>query len=199
MTFNPLPSHEGRRSIAAAISSDKIFQSTSLSRGKTLHGDAQKIWGIFQSTSLSRGKTGNGFGGWGGNGVFQSTSLSRGKTRLRFVRHLRHIFQSTSLSRGKTNGRANFSGYRSLSIHFPLTREDVNIWFAFRVWNLSIHFPLTREDDGACYGKGACGLSIHFPLTREDLIADYKAEHGESFNPLPSHEGRRTKKYWQTT
>ena len=58
----------------------------------------------------------------------------------------------------------------SLSIHFPLTREDV---FPRRVRILQVL------------------LSIHFPLTREDSAGSRLEEKEESFNPLPSHEGRR--------
>ena len=57
----------------------RTFQSTSLSRGKTVIPEWEQPDSTFQSTSLSRGKTifqakDNGIS------IFQSTSLSRGKT-----------------------------------------------------------------------------------------------------------------------
>ena len=60
-------------------------------------------------------------------------------------------FQSTSLSRGKTLPNAGLERYFFLSIHFPLTREDViSASVTGYSKRLSIHFPLTREDpDGA--------------------------------------------------
>ena len=55
-----------------------------------------------------------------------------------------------------------------LSIHFPLTREDMNLVRNHVIYHLSIHFPLTREDNG------------------NSRIAQIPIP----FNPLPSHEGR---------
>ena len=57
MSFNPLPSHEGRLPSCAVYNFSEFFQSTSLSRGKTTFLLIFQISGIFQSTSLSRGKT----------------------------------------------------------------------------------------------------------------------------------------------
>ena len=56
-TFNPLPSHEGRPMSGIIISDQIIFQSTSLSRGKTVLVIVARATRDFQSTSLSRGKT----------------------------------------------------------------------------------------------------------------------------------------------
>ena len=101
-------------------------------------------------------------------------------------------FQSTSLSRGKTSVMAVSRYSASLSIHFPLTREDsvmaVSRYSAStfnplpshegrrrtdsltnQEKNLSIHFPLTREDKQSYLSRTESWLSIHFPLTREDL------------------------------
>ena len=56
------------------------------------------------------------------------------------------VFQSTSLSRGKTAATAIPYDDFGLSIHFPLTREDISRSTSCRITLLSIHFPLTRED-----------------------------------------------------
>ena len=56
-SFNPLPSHEGRLHLAEVVLAYSIFQSTSLSRGKTILSGECMCRGCFQSTSLSRGKT----------------------------------------------------------------------------------------------------------------------------------------------
>ena len=78
-----------------------------------------------------------------------------------------------------------------LSIHFPLTREDHSRRRRPAGPDLSIHFPLTREDLSLIIDLRLVGLSIHFPLTREDSIRPGSCFRIRSFNPLPSHEGRR--------
>ena len=102
--FNPLPSHEGRLRHDIPVICSCVFQSTSLSRGKTKKRAKSREDSDFQSTSLSRGKTCR-FLKWFLTLIFQSTSLSRGKTFWINYNH-RDIF---------------------LSIHFPLTREDCQL------------------------------------------------------------------------
>ena len=100
-----------------------------------------------------------------------------------------------------------------LSIHFPLTREDVDsaasmsVLVAFQSTSLSRgKTDVTNEPDSNDYfqstslsrGKTASGtggirgrnLSIHFPLTREDTGSILSLRIVFPFNPLPSHEGR---------
>ena len=102
VTFNPLPSHEGRR---GRLRVDFLQLCLSihfpLTREDTSFFLCHFLKGAFQSTSLSRGKTAAGLN-QGGRELFQSTSLSRGKTSHSICCNLNH----------------------SLSIHFPLTRED---------------------------------------------------------------------------
>ena len=93
--------------------------------------------------------------------------------RVKKSRCLR-LFQSTSLSRGKTGVLAEGFGINVLSIHFPLTREDVIVQ--------------PREGPGNC-------LSIHFPLTREDGKLELTGYRAIPFNPLPSHEGRHERDF----
>ena len=100
-------------------------------------------------------------------------------------------FQSTSLSRGKTWNTSAMRLTKNLSIHFPLTREDKEGSEKNMGDNLSIHFPLTREDPCTFSFCHRLYLSIHFPLTREDYISHPVMLLIPSFNPLPSHEGRR--------
>ena len=111
-------------SAVPGASSGKSFQSTSLSRGKTTPGLLSTASVFFQSTSLSRGKT-LLFSYLHLTQFFQSTSLSRGKTCGERIPCLIRSFQSTSLSRGKTNLLGPIFNHSSLSIHFPLTREDI--------------------------------------------------------------------------
>lgn len=59
--------------------------------------------------------------------IFQSTSLSRGKTSTICPRTVFATFQSTSLSRGKTEQEPDGTYITILSIHFPLTREDIDL------------------------------------------------------------------------
>ena len=83
----------------------------------------------------------------------------------------------------------NFS---SLSIHFPLTREDyIGLDYARQVifQSTSLSRGKTQFFSG---GRGVCDLSIHFPLTREDKAGNMWEIYNGSFNPLPSHEGRHS-------
>ena len=129
ISFNPLPSHEGRHNrhtYAIIISS---FQSTSLSRGKT-----QPRSSAHSATVLSI-----------------HFPLTREDAPAAVVFSSAMSFQSTSLSRGKTRLKRQRAYERDLSIHFPLTREDsVNRREILRC-TLSIHFPLTREDYAVLY------------------------------------------------
>ena len=146
MSFNPLPSHEGRR--YAGLCSLAF-------RNLSIHFPLTREDGI-EGTMPNRGN------------FFQSTSLSRGKTDHPIQQDIMQVFQSTSLSRGKTIARSIERCFWDLSIHFPLTREDY-LLSGRNVCNLlSIHFPLTREDLSTINSSILECLSIHFPLTRED-------------------------------
>ena len=122
---------------------------------------------------------------------FNPLPSHEGRLSITIVRRWSHFFQSTSLSRGKTAGMPTLRTFEYLSIHFPLTREDNDSDAGMKLTYLSIHFPLTREDPGTLPGLNDYLLSIHFPLTREDRSAVLSAVPRRSFNPLPSHEGRR--------
>ena len=103
--FNPLPSCEGRPLPWAQKNKRSQLQSTSLLRGKTIISIFFHCLIALQSTSLLRGKTMTGNPG----AMFlllQSTSLLRGKTRTRCKASAHGKLQSTSLLRGKT---ANFT------------------------------------------------------------------------------------------
>ena len=123
--FNPLPSHEGRR-----------------------HGQRQTACGRTPFNPLPSHE-----------GRLPQTALEKAID----------AFQSTSLSRGKTIIYTIYTYSLCLSIHFPLTREDFSECGRYQRTDLSIHFPLTREDKEKRIGNDNC----------------------KSFNPLPSHEGRR--------
>ena len=127
---------------------------------------------MLQSTSLLRGKTQPRSGRRAGRIVLQSTSLLRGKTRWKKnFRRTQNKLQSTSLLRGKT-----FSLYHIL-------KGEV----------ASIHFPLAREDKELQQWRWKKDASIHFPLAREDAVTFILTHPEDSFNPLPSCEGRQQK------
>ena len=123
-TFNPLPSHEGRLGEVIPLHDVRIFQSTSLSRGKT-SGPVVRLKRIPLSIHFP---------------LTREDSFSPDASPIPI------IFQSTSLSRGKTGGNRCVGLRNGLSIHFPLTREDSWRTNYRTECYLSIHFPLTRED-----------------------------------------------------
>ena len=100
--FNPLPSHEGRRGVKFLSNFSVSFNPLPSHEGRPLY---------FFSGDV--------------NMDFQSTSLSRGKTFRVAFRVASFHFQSTSLSRGKTVLIRHRGNVCHLSIHFPLTREDI--------------------------------------------------------------------------
>ncbi len=146
-----------------------IFQSTSLSRGKTRTLASSNEVAVFQSTSLSRGKT-----------IHATTSLYSGNLSIHFPL-TREDYQGLSFPRWPLR----------LSIHFPLTREDHKTSNELTAqWTFN---PLPSHEgrqDGTAYIYICLNLSIHFPLTREDFALVVATHLIISFNPLPSHEGR---------
>ena len=74
---------------------------------------------------------------------------------------------------GRQERSAGKDAKMGLSIHFPLTREDLSQYPSFSSRSLSIHFPLTREDPFPECLRSFPELSIHFPLTREDGLWQY--------------------------
>ena len=215
---------------------------------------------IFQSTSLSRGKTDRRFRLRSASPPFNPLPSHEGRHAQPYSTQWRKFFQSTSLSRGKTAICKQISDNLALSIHFPLTREDVLLEngrivietfnplpshegrrFKVREYKPRRSFnPLpshegrrgsgrqkgrsdnfqstslsrgktthriqndvrkTFQSTSLSRGKTAEGeevplsqaLSIHFPLTREDRCTGRGFRDQCSFNPLPSHEGRRNR------
>ena len=125
-SFNPLPSHEGRRVFDNFKAHGILaFQSTSLSRGKTLGMMDEERTAVFQSTSLSRGKTSpprnaqrssltfnplpshegrlpqDGFA-FPVSIPFNPLPSHEGRRITGRTTEIWNVFQSTSLSRGKT-------------------------------------------------------------------------------------------------
>ena len=90
--------------------------------------------------------------------------------------------------RRRPNGRNMYMQHAS--IHFPLAREDQKDKPEVTAENASIHFPLAREDPITAYSRRMKKASIHFPLAREDQMFPVPLKPGDSFNPLPSCEGR---------
>ena len=167
--FNPLTSHEGRLCHRCHRHFEMSFQSTSLSRGKTVNEpreDSYRHLSIhFPLTREDPGR--RCFTGW--NISFNPLPSHEGRPNARCVGLKNGTFQSTSLSRGKTRLHQHQYICESLSIHFPLTREDFLRRPDTPVCDLSIHFPLTREDGTVNVRlRAVVHLSIHFPLTRED-------------------------------
>ena len=144
---------------------------------------------IFQSTSLSRGKT-TGRSGRIGRITFQSTSLSRGKTLLQSLLPCTQDLSIHFPLTREDHGNGGKESENDLSIHFPLTREDCDIFFPFNPFYLSIHFPLTREDYIRRLWRLIPGLSIHFPLTREDPALSHAACHIGIFQSTSLSRGK---------
>ena len=168
-SFNPLPSHEGRQPISFCIILGLPFNPLPSHEGRPHPSIPSLCHQSFQSTSLSRGKT------LPGNlllPVFSFNPLPshEGRPFVALRCSASFIFQSTSLSRGKTAFFLLYNRISCLSIHFPLTREDnLPSLSHYPAQSLSIHFPLTREDIHAESERRGAYLSIHFPLTREDV------------------------------
>ncbi len=146
LPFNPLPSHEGRRdfeshkvvydlSIHFPLTREDLivhrylrffhtFQSTSLSRGKTVVlGDIVLPVFTFNPLPSHEGRPGPSAPACP-EAPFNPLPSHEGRQKVLIQYTLLVVFQSTSLSRGKTPvyGLVLASGH--LSIHFPLTRED---------------------------------------------------------------------------
>ena len=172
ISFNPLPSHEGRLCSPDQPHRRRSFNPLPSHEGRLPTAEYAEIQKPFNPLPSHEGRL---------------HDCSKYCTSF--------TFQSTSLSRGKTSGSNSVSQRFYLSIHFPLTREDMTA-----IWNcgtnvLSIHFPLTREDELATTDGWSYILSIHFPLTREDHVPLAGCPRRWSFNPLPSHEGRHYGNY----
>ena len=100
-TFNPLPSHEGRRTGIKCAIHELSFNPLPSHEGRqrTQHNKRKSFY--FQSTSLSRGKT-----------------MRRRQTQVDLILSI-HF----PLTREDTYP-VEVNGIVYLSIHFPLTRED---------------------------------------------------------------------------
>ena len=81
------------------------------------------------------------------------------------------VLQSTSLLRGKTGFLPVLRWHGIASIHFPLARED-------NLFPVKSSIRFTLQSTSLLRGKTRVRRSLRPPL--------------ESFNPLPSCEGRRT-------
>ena len=170
--FNPLPSHEGRQKLSVSSPSLRCLSiHFPLTREDKRSLSSQAMAESFNPLPSHEGRRG-------------SPEADREEMN----------FQSTSLSRGKTGrGRESFC-WGGLSIHFPLTREDkpghgrISQMMIFQSTSLS-----RGKTSSGCNRRGWRSLSIHFPLTREDDRGRKPRTGAKSFNPLPSHEGRRSR------
>ncbi len=145
---------------------------------------------VFQSTSLSRGKTQH----W--RFRFYHCNLSIHFPLTREDNASPETMASNILSihfpltREDDVSTIHLS-FDDLSIHFPLTREDLCVSRRVR---RDIFFQSTSLSRGKTLFVFTVNLvsdlSIHFPLTREDSCGELLSELRFSFNPLPSHEGR---------
>ena len=99
----------------------------------------------FQSTSLSRGKTVQCGEAVSDGGLSIHFPLTREDKILHIVYNICNLSIHFPLTR-EDNRQINVRFYRQLSIHFPLTREDTAVGMSYVYCLLSIHFPLTRED-----------------------------------------------------
>ena len=123
-SFNPLPSHEGRRSPCSEAAAHSAFNPLPSHEGRPPVRLASKPRMVFQSTSLSRGKTVVSSERDTVSSLSIHFPLTREDAPISPSIPLCRSFQSTSLSRGKTKAVCAVSDKLYLSIHFPLTRED---------------------------------------------------------------------------
>ena len=212
-SFNPLPSHEGRQKNQWIYQIYASFNPLPSHEGRLLLLRIRPLWAVFQSTSLSRGKTSETLSLYACFLSFNPLPshegrLSAASSRMRpdafnplpshegrqYVEKLEkklQFFQSTSLSRGKTLWGVDVLLLESLSIHFPLTREDPSAHYSrerLRPFN-----PLPSHE-GRHKQKTNLPVFLSFnPLPSHEgrLISGSMTSISASFNPLPSHEGRR--------
>ena len=101
--------------------------------------------------------------------MLQSTSLLRGKTIICKINIINYVLQSTSLLRGKT-----YKAYGNVPVRML---QSTSLLRGKTITDNSVEL---RVD-----------ASIHFPLAREDLHPRQVPAVRDSFNPLPSCEGRQ--------
>ena len=190
--FNPLPSHEGRRSRPyPGFRARQISIHSPHTRGDYASEGRKPALTIFQSTPLTRGET---------------------KARRTLATKARH-FNPLPSHEGRLMAMMAYA-YRGISIHSPHTRGDMAVRRKRMDVRISIHSPHTRGDvqalvwivtvkkfqstpltRGETRSRSRRSLvrriSIHSPHTRGDVFnpRNYGAE--DNFNPLPSHEGRQ--------
>ena len=142
-----------------------------------------------QSTSLLRGKTRiRAFPVM--PAALQSTSLLRGKTEVSFDRGHDIVLQSTSLLRGKTSAfipHGIAAVLQSTSLLRGKTYTFPDLW---QPSHASIHFPLAREDLRNACSIFTAGCFNPLPSCEGRLSRRYTHDGRFCFNPLPSCEGR---------
>ena len=115
--------------------------------------------------------------------------------RLQGHRHL-HPFNPLPSHEGRQELEFSCPECGALSIHFPLTREDISLSSSITPGSVFQSTSLSRGKTMQSKGKPSIiVLSIHFPLTREDQNHQGEPDGRDPFNPLPSHEGRRGVKF----
>ena len=142
------------------------------------------------------GRPSGATGRTGASHGFQSTPLSRGKTSADCWLRLLDSFQSTPLSRGKTFGGSVSIFAIYISIHSPLTREDL-ITTSYLLQILNNFNPLPSHEGRRDILVFLTGISQNFnPLPSHEgrLVPLTVYNYTRYFNPLPSHEGRRCSK-----
>ncbi len=152
------------------------FQSTSLSRGKTIILFLKHVEIVLSIHFPLTREDDAGEHGPPVRILSIHFPLTREDTIARASSSVIPSFQSTSLSRGKTFRQNILFPPRLLSIHFPLTREDCG---ELKTKNMIESFNPLPSHEGRRYFH-LLSTSCHTP-----------------FNPLPSHEGRRFRSFRQ--
>ena len=167
------------------------FQSTSLSRGKTyFFSPFSSSAETFNPLPSHEGRPSEGDSPYYISNLSIHFPLTREDFSLLRCRNMPVSFNPLPSHEGRLPEDLAEPRPPGLSIHFPLTREDRVERILLFPHDLSIHFPLTREDRRTWPNHVPQVLSIHFPLTREDKTMITSSPMTDSFNPLPSHEGR---------
>ena len=118
--------------------------------------------------------------------------LTRGDICFR-SKDFAYAFSILPHARGDGWHDAQRDAARHISIHSPHARGDHKDELEGKTWQISIRSPHTRGDvQDALSSAGNGGISIRSPHARGDSTTGNLSARKAHFNPLPSHEGRRS-------
>ena len=166
--FNPLPSHEGRRSFKSTLQGYIHFNPLPSHEGRP-------------ETLLARMRA-----------ILISIHSPRMRGDLDVIPTKRRGGISIHSPRMRGDGRRATlrHGQGVISIHSPRMRGDARTAEVHPRERISIHSPRMRGDLRTVLNDRIEHISIHSPRMRGDGSAGAQRGSARHFNPLPSHEGR---------